>query len=128
MKIDIRGDGYEIDNAVRSYVDKKIGKLAKKLSKHQLEAAHVIVALKQRDGDPSHKFQAEIIFRLPPKEELVAKEAAINMFPAIDIAEAKIANQLRKYKSKHDSNKIDRKGTLQRLRRLADRDYWGSQN
>ena len=128
MKIEITGDNYEIDSQITAYVNKKLNKLKKKMSKHQKEAVHAIVRLKEHGSDPSSKYEAEIILRLPPKEELIAKEATMNMFAAVDIAEAKIATQFAKYKDKYDSNKTDRKGTLARLRSMADRDYWGKQD
>ena len=46
-----------------------------------------------------------------PKETLTAKESTINMFAAIDIVEAKMSNQIKKYKQTHTDPKLYRRLT-----------------
>ena len=84
-------------------------------------------ALKQEKSKKKDRQVAEVILHLPGTT-LTAKEATLNMYAAIDIVEAKLKNQLKKYKEKHDSHRADRKGVLQRFRKIADRDHRGSQN
>lgn len=128
MRIDIHGDNYDLKDDVKKYVNKKLDKINRRMSRHQRESAHAQVILREEGKGRARKYTAEIILRLPPKEELVAKETTVNMFAAIDIVEAKIDGQIRKYKDKHSTKYKDRKGALARMRRLADRDFWGGQN
>lgn len=128
MRVEVNGHNYEVTEEVQKYLEKKLKKLTRHMNKHHKQAAHFMVKLKEQDKDPTKKYECEIILRLPPKEEIVAKEATVNMFAAIDIVEAKLDKQLRKVKEKLNNHNQDRKGVFARLRRSADRDFWGSQN
>ncbi|HIA91539.1 TPA: ribosome-associated translation inhibitor RaiA [Candidatus Saccharibacteria bacterium] len=128
VKIDIKSDGYDLDDQSKKYAESKIVKLGKKLNKHQKDSLHAIVTLKETSKKSADIFEAEILLRLPPKEELIAKESAQNMLAALDIVESKLDRQLRKYKTKFNENKKDRKNSFAKLRKLADRDFWGRQN
>lgn len=128
MRVEINSDKFERTKDIDFYVNQKLKKLSKYMSKHLRESAHAIVMLKQKKSDQKEQYECEIILRLPPKEEMIAKETTVNMFAAIDIVESKLKSQLSKYKSKHLHSQIDRKNTFARLRQLADRDFWGSQD
>jgi len=128
VRIEISGHNYEVTDELEAYINKRIKKLTKRLNKHLKESAHIMVKLTEQDKSPTKKYEAEIILRLPPKEEMVAKDATVNMFAAVDIAEAKLESQLRKYKEKQSNHKTDRKKIFARMRRKADRDFRGSQN
>jgi putative sigma-54 modulation protein len=128
VKLELSGHNYEMTDEARKYLDKKLKKLTKHMNKHLRDSAHFIVKFKEGKSSNPNRFECEIILRLPPREELVAKESTVNMFAAIDIVEAKLDVQLRRYKEKIDNKHIDRKGTFSRLRKVADRDFWSRQN
>lgn len=127
MRVEINGKNFELEQDIEKYVQKKLTKLTRKLPKNVREAAHAIVTLKHSPKKKSERFEADIVLRLPPKEELIAKESTVNIFAAVDIVESKLESQLEKYRGKF-SKKYDRKGALQKIRRVADRDFWGKQN
>ena len=127
-KLEIVANGVELTDDIKKYVDKKIGRLDRYMSKHARKSAHAEVKLKQEKSKKKDKLTAEVILHIPG-ETLTAKESTLNIYAAIDIVEAKIKNQLKKYKDKHESSqRADRKGALKRLRDLADKDFRGSQN
>jgi len=95
--IDITGIKYEADERVQKYVRRKIAKLDKYLPKHARKSVTADVKLKQVNRDHGNKYEAEIIIDVPDKR-LTAKDSTTNMFAAIDIVEAKLMSQLRKYK------------------------------
>ena len=127
-KLEIVASGIELTEDIKKYVDKKVGRLDRYMGKHARKSAHAEVKLKLEKSKKKDKLMAEVILHIPG-ETLTAKESTLNIYAAIDIVEAKLKNQLKKYKDKHDSGrKADRKGALGRLRKMADKDFWGSQN
>ncbi|RWZ78580.1 MAG: ribosome-associated translation inhibitor RaiA [Candidatus Microsaccharimonas sossegonensis] len=95
--IDITSVKYTAGDQVQKYVLRKIGKLDRYLPRHARKSVTADVKLKQVNRDHGNKYEAEIIINVPDKR-LTAKDSTVNMFAAIDIVEAKIINQLRKYK------------------------------
>lgn len=128
MKVDINGKNFEVEKDIKDYVVKKLNKLARKLPKNAKQAAHAIVTLKHAPTNKAERFEADVLLRLPPKEELVAKEATVNMFAAVDIVETKLESQLEKYRTRFSENRTKQKTAMRRMRKLADRDFWGKQN
>jgi putative sigma-54 modulation protein len=128
LEISAKGD-LELTDDIRKYVEAKIAKLDRFMNKHARKSAHAEVHLNQEKGQKSDRFTAEVVLHVPG-ETMTAKESTLNIFAAIDIVEAKLRNQLRRYKDKHVSSirQGDRKGMVARIRRLAERDFWGSQN
>lgn len=95
--IDIAGVQYDVNKATRRYVLRKIAKLERYLPAHARKSASADVKLKQVNKDHGNKYEAEIIINVPDKR-ITAKDTTVNMMAAIDIVEAKLANQLKKYK------------------------------
>lgn len=95
--IDITGVKYIPGEQVQKYVMRKIAKLDRYLPRHARKSVTADVKLKQVNRDHGNKYEAEIIINVPDKR-LTAKDSTVNMFAAIDIVEAKLINQMRKYK------------------------------
>lgn len=128
IEIAAKGD-LDLTEDMKKYVNNKIGKLDRYMSKHARKSTHAEVKLSQEKGKKREQFTAEVVLHVPG-ETMTAKESTLNIYAAVDIVEAKVKNQLRKYKDKHASHdkRSDRKGVLKKLRRLADRDFRGRQN
>jgi putative sigma-54 modulation protein len=124
--ISITGLSYEVDEQIQKYIRRKVGKLDRYMPKSAAKTARAEVKLSE-ESKGADKYSAEVILHLT-SGQITAKDSAINMFAAVDIVEAKLRNQLNKHHDKHAKHSADRKGALQRLRRLADRDFWGRQN
>lgn len=115
QKFEIQGVHYDIDDSLRKYVNKKIGGLDRYLSKHNRTSAHGEVFLKETQAKNKINSECEVSLRLP-HQTIVIKESALNMYAAIDIVEAKIKLQLKKYKELHEAGKKTRR-LFARLRR-----------
>ena len=113
--IDISGVKYDLDAATKKYVMKKIGRLDRYLPKHARKSVSADVKLKEVNRDHGNKYEAEVILRVPDKV-LTAKDSTVNMLAAIDIVEAKLISQLRKYKQMTTPH-IGRRGVLGRFKR-----------
>lgn len=115
QKFEIQGVHLTVDESLKRYVTRKIGGLDKYLSKHDCESAHAAVTLKEHTTNKDDHCVCEVVLRLP-HQQIVIKEAALNMYAAIDIVEAKLKQQIKKYKDKHENGK-SRRHVFARLRR-----------
>lgn len=95
--VEITGVKYNVSDNTRRYILRKMAKLERYLPKHARKSASADVKLKQVNGDYGNKYEAEIILSVPDKK-ILAKDSTFNMMAAIDIVEAKLVAQLRKYK------------------------------
>ena len=96
--IDITGIKYKVDEKTLKYVTQKVGKLDKFLPPHARKSVTADVKLRQVNRDHGNKYEAEVIMHVPNKV-VTAKDSTLNMMAAIDIVEAKLITQLRKYKA-----------------------------
>jgi ribosomal subunit interface protein len=87
QKLEIAGEHYEIDENLRKYVTRKIGRLDKYLSKHSRESAHIEVRMKEQRSNGQKQ---------------------LNMYAAIDIVQAKLKHQMQRYKELHSNGKLRR--------------------
>ena len=114
-RLEIQGVHMHIDPKLFAYATKKIGKLDHYISKHARESVHAEVILKEEVLKTKKNCICEVIVHLP-NGTVTTKESTINMFAAIDIAEAKLKNQLKKYKELHGNPRLHRR-LIAQLRR-----------
>ena len=95
--IDITGIKYNVNDKTEKYVMEKVGKLDRYVPSHARKTIVADVKLRQVDLDHGNKYEAEVILKVPNKT-IIAKDTTMNMMAAIDIVEAKLIAQLRKYK------------------------------
>lgn len=107
-KFEIHGVHAKVDDQLKAYVTKKIGGLDRYISRHSRESAHADVHLKEAKAkQKNNRFTCEVTLHLP-HQVIVIKESALNMYAAVDIVEAKLKQQLQKYKDLHGSGKLHR--------------------
>lgn len=109
QKLEINGVHLKVDEDLHKYVTKKIGKMDQYMPKRVRLSAHAEVKLKEAKAKDKKTCTCEVVIYLP-KDTITTKESTMNMYAAVDIVEAKLKNQLRKYKDKYEGG---------RLRRLA---------
>lgn len=105
QNIKLTGIKVELDEKTKKYVNKKIGGIDRYLPRHASKSAHAEVIIKQVNRDHGNKYETEVIVHIP-EQKLVAKDSTVNILASIDIVEAKIIAQARKYREKH----IDHRG------------------
>ena len=114
--IDITGIKYNVSEKLHKYIVDKVGKLDRYVPPHARKSLVADVKLRQVNRDHGNKYEAEVILKVPEKT-IVAKDSTLNMHAAVDIVEAKLADQLRKYKETHQPVK----GWRARVARLKQR-------
>lgn len=116
QSIAITGVKYDLDDTTKKYVTAKIGRLDRFLPRHARKSVSAEVKLKQVNRDHGNKYEAEVILHVPDKQ-LTAKDSTLNMLAAVDIVEAKIVTQLRKYKDMHVGHTGKPRSVLSRFKR-----------
>ena len=121
QSIAISGVKYEVDDRTKRYVTRKIGGLDRFQPRHARKSVTAEVKLKEVNRDHGNKYEAEVILHVPDKQ-LTAKDSTVNMIAAVDIVEAKISAQLKKYKDMHVSHTGKTRAVLSRFKRSYDRE------
>lgn len=105
QNIKLTGIKLELDEKTKKYAHKKIGNIDKYLPRHTRKSVSAEITIKQVNRSKGNKYETEVIVHLP-EHQLIAKDATVNILASIDIVEAKIITQARKYRDKH----IDHRG------------------
>ena len=116
-KLEIIGVHVELDEKIKKYTRQKIGKLDRFMPKKARESAHIEVFLKENKIKTKKECTCEVVIHLP-KDTLRVQETTMNMFAAVDIVEARLKNQLKKYKELHSRLRIHRR-VLAKFHRIA---------
>lgn len=114
-KLEINGVHYDIDPKLRAYVTKKLGKLDRFIPSRARESAHMEVFLKEVKIKAKKECVCEVVLHLP-HDKFSIQESTINMYAAVDIIEAKLKNQIKKYKTKHGAPQLHHR-VIAKLRR-----------
>lgn len=107
-RMELKGVHLTIDENLRKYVQRKLGRLDRFMSRHSQQSARIEVTLKESKVKGGKQCHCDVSLHLP-NENIVVKESTVNMFAAVDIAEAKLKMQLKKYKDKHDRRKLSKR-------------------
>lgn len=118
--ITLTGLRLELDDKTKKYVKKKIGALDRYLPRHARKSVSAEVKLTQVNRDHGNKYEAEVILQLPERT-ITAKDSTMNVLAAIDIVEAKVVTQLRRYKDHHTAHR-GRHGLLAQFKRSFSRE------
>jgi len=94
MKFNIRGENIELTSAIRDYVEKKVSKLERYLTKTHDTIAHVNLRF---NPDKTSKVEVTIT---QPQLVIRAEETNLDMYAAIDLILDKLERQIQKYKTK----------------------------
>lgn len=114
-RIDINGVHSKIDENLKKYVFKKVGKLDKYVPRKLRGSLHAEVKLKENKNKSKQNYECEVILHLP-HDVLTARDTTMNMYAAIDIVEQKIKSQLLAYKDDHTAKSRGVKRMLAKLR------------
>ena len=112
-KIDISGSNFKVEEGFKKYVEKRIGKLDRYLPRQHRKDVVAKVVVTQVDRDHGNKYEISVSMNIPGGKVLAAKDEASNIFAGIDIIEAKLTGQIRRYKT--ENTNYDKKGFLKRI-------------
>ena len=97
-KIEITGNGYKVEEGVKNYANKRIAKLDRYLPrgfKKDVVAKIIISEIGKTHGE---KYEISVAIDIPGGKVIAAKDECSNIFAGIDLVEAKITGQIRRYK------------------------------
>lgn len=114
-QLEIDGIHAKVDQELKKYIDKKIGQLDHYVQRQARDSLRADVKVKETKVKERKEYTLEVILHLPG-ERLTASSTNKNVFAAVDVVEAKMKTQLKKYKDKRISPKHGHKD--RRVRRL----------
>lgn len=114
--IDTSGINLDLGDDIKKYIAQKIGRLDKYMPRHTRATARAEAKFRQTNDRLGNKYECEIILHFPGGV-IQAKDSTLNMFAAVDIVEAKLRNQLVKYKGEHIAHLHEKhKGLIGRIK------------
>jgi putative sigma-54 modulation protein len=116
-KFEISGVHTEVNDQLRKYITKKLGKIDRYLPKPARASAHMEVRLKESRVDGKMLSTCDVTLRLP-RGTITMKESNLNMYASVDIIQAKLKQQIERYKESRTDGKRQRR-LFARYRRLA---------
>ena len=115
-KIDITGNDYKVDESLKKYVEKRLAKLDKYLPKKSKKDVICKVVIEEIGKGKSDKFEISAAMEIPGGKVIAAKDECANVFAGVDLVEAKLLGQIRRYKLEMQPHR-NRKGLKNLFRR-----------
>ena len=112
-KIEINTKGYKVEEPFRKYVEKRIGKLDKYLPRGAKKDASCKVMVSEIGKSKGEKYEISVALAVKGGKVLAAKDECSNVFAGVDLLEAKLAGQIRRYKLENEPHK--RRKSLRKL-------------
>lgn len=97
-KIDISGSNYKVEDAFKKYATKRIGKLDRYLPRDNKKDVVAKVVVTEVNRAHGNKYEISATLEIPGGKVLTAKDECSNVFAGIDILEAKLTGQIRRFK------------------------------
>ena len=97
-KIDITGNDYKVEEALKKYIEKRIGKLDKYLPKQAKRDVVCKVVIEGIGKAKSDKYEISVAMELTGGKMIAARDECTNVFAGVDLVEAKLLGQIRRYK------------------------------
>ena len=100
LRVDISSKQVEVTDRLEKYIVHKVGNLEKYLPRQTRGGARATVRLSHNPPKGEPGYSCEIIL-YTPHDDLVAHETTRNVFAAVDVAIARIKEQIPAYKTKN---------------------------
>ncbi len=97
-KIDLSGNNYEISDGFKKYAIKHIGKLDRFLPRGSKKDIVAKVVITEVGKSHNNKYSISVAMEIPGGKVITAKDECSNVFAGIDILEAKLKGQIRRFK------------------------------
>ncbi len=97
-KIEVTGNGYKVEDSLRKYAEKRLGKLDRYLprtAKKDIVTKMIVSEIGKNKGE---KFEISVAMDIPGGKVIAAKDECSNVFAGVDLVEAKLTGQIRRYK------------------------------
>ena len=100
ISIQLSARAYEIDEELRKYVEKKLGRLDRYLPRTHKATGMSVEVFRDPSGKEDNRYRVTAKISVPGND-IIAETATMNPHSAVDIVEEKLLIQIRKYKEKH---------------------------
>lgn len=107
-QLTISGVHLEVNADLRKYVAKKIGNLDRYVPRKARQSVRTEIRLKDAKAKDKLEWVCEIVMHVP-HSTLNIETKAVNIYAAVDIAEATLLAQLHKYKETHAGPRLHRR-------------------
>ncbi len=97
-KIEITGQNYKPTDSFRKYAEKRIGKLDRYLPKGYKKDVIAKIVVTEIDKTHGNKYEISAAMEILGGKVIAAKDESSNVFAGIDIIEAKLMGQIRRFK------------------------------
>ncbi len=97
-KIEISGKGYKIDEPFKKYVTKRLSKLDRYLPRAAKKDVVMKVAVAEISKSKNDKYEIAATMEMTGGKVIAAKDECSNVFAGVDLVEAKLTGQIRRYK------------------------------
>lgn len=97
-KIEVSGNDYKVEEPLKRYVEKRFGKLDRYLPKgfkKDVVLKVIVAAIGKSKGE---KYELSVAMEIPGGKVLAARDECSNVFAGVDLLEAKLTGQIRRYK------------------------------
>ena len=97
-KIEITGNKYKVEESLKKYATKRIGKLDRYLPRGSKKDVIAKIVITEVDRSHGNKYEISAAMEIPGGKVLAAKDESSNVYAGVDIIEAKLMGQIRRYK------------------------------
>ena len=97
-KIEITGNGYKIEEGLKKHIQKKIGKLDRYLPRGSKKDVVVNAIVTEIGKNKGEKYEVSVAMEIPGGKVIAAKDECSNVFAGVDLVDAKLTGQIRRYK------------------------------
>ncbi len=97
-KIEITGNEFKIEESFKKYSEKKIGRLDRYLPRGAKKDIIARVVVSEIGRGKGEKYEISAAMEIPGGKVLAARDECSNVFAGIDLVEAKLMGQIRRYK------------------------------
>ena len=97
-KIEISGSNYKIEDSFKKYAEKRLGKLDRYLPRGSKKDVVLKIVVTEAERAHGEKFEISVAMDIPGGKVIAAKDDCTNLFAGVDLVEAKLTGQIRRYK------------------------------
>lgn len=97
-KIEVNGNGHKVEESLRKYAGKRLGKLDRYLPRGFKKGVAARVVVSEIGKNKSEKYEITATLNIPGGKTITAKDECSNVFAGMDLVEAKLLGQIRRYK------------------------------
>lgn len=97
-KIEITGNDYKVEESFKKYVEKRIGKLDRYLPRGYKKDVVAKVTVSEIGKGKTEKYELAVTMEIPGGKVITARDECTNVFAGVDLVEAKLTGQIRRYK------------------------------